>query len=76
MRYPTLTRGDRAYRREKIIRAYVRGQSSREVAERFDMSGGYIRHIVREAGVARKAGRPIDKPQGRGRANNPPPERQ
>lgn len=55
---PQLTRGDRAYRREKIIAAYLRGGCSRKIAEMFSMSDGRVREIVREAGVARPVGRP------------------
>lgn len=54
---PILTRSDRAYRRERIVRAYSAGASSRAVARQFDMSDGHVRAIVREAGVARRCGR-------------------
>lgn len=57
-RLPMLTRGDRAYRHEKIVAAYQRGLSSRAVASAFGMSGGHVRSIIREAGVSRPVGRP------------------
>lgn len=55
---PQLTRGDRAYRHEKIVAAYLRGQCSRTVAALFGMSDGHVRAILREAGVARRPGNP------------------
>lgn len=57
-RLPTLTRGDRKYRREKIVAAYLRGGCSRTVASLFGLSDGHVRWILREAGVARRPGRP------------------
>ncbi len=57
-RAPQLTRTDRAYRREKIIAAYKRGGCSRTIAALFGMSDGRVREIVRNAGFARKVGRP------------------
>ena len=57
--YPQMTRGDRAYRRERMIAAYLAGKgSSRTLAALFGMSDGRVRQVLREAGVARKPGRP------------------
>jgi hypothetical protein len=55
-----LTHNDRAYRRERIIAAYIATErgGSRLVAERFGVSGSHVRHIVREAGVSKPMGRP------------------
>lgn len=63
---PTLTRADRAYRREKVIRAYLRREGcSRTLAERFGFkSDGYVRAILRAAGVARRPGN-LSKGNGR-----------
>lgn len=55
---PQLTRGDRAYRREKIVAAYRRGDCSRTVAALFGVTDGFVRQCAREAGVSRRAGRP------------------
>lgn len=58
--YPLLTRNDRAYRRERIVAFYQREPvGSRAVADHFGLSDGYVRAVVREAGVARKRGRPF-----------------
>jgi transposase len=54
-----LTFGDRAYRRERMIAAYRRGMSSRAVANAFSMSDSYVRAVMRDAGVARRPGRPV-----------------
>lgn len=53
-----LTYNDRAYRREKVIRAWqqephYRGKS-REVAERYGLSRNRVNTIVREAGLRRR----------------------
>lgn len=56
--YPMMTRNDRAYRREKAVKAYVSGLSSRAVAERFGLDDRYVREIVCEQGVSRAPGRP------------------
>lgn len=59
-RLPTLTREDRAQRRERIIAAYIamkRG-GSRAVAEAFGVNDRYVRQIVKDAGVARRPGQP------------------
>ena len=53
-----MTFGDRAMRRDRLIDAYIRGATSREVASKFGMSDGYVREIMRDAGVARSPGRP------------------
>lgn len=53
-----LTHNDRRYRREKIVAAYLRGGCSRSVAAMFRLSDGHVRWILREAGVARRPGRP------------------
>lgn len=53
-----LTHGDRRYRHEKIVAAYAAGACSRTVAERFSMSDGHVRSIVRAAGAARRPGQP------------------
>lgn len=57
-RLPDMTRGDREYRRERMIAAYQRGASSRAVACQFGMSCGYVREIMRNGGVARRPGAP------------------
>jgi len=59
---PALTRGDRAYRREKIVAAYQRGQCSRSLAAIFGITDSHVRSVVREAGVARRPGRPKQFP--------------
>lgn len=58
--YPSLTRSDRAHRREKVIAAYTRREGcSRTLAQRFGFSSdGYVRAFLLEAGVARRPGRP------------------
>lgn len=53
-----LTYTDRAYRAEKVVRLYRAGLSSRAVAAEIGLSGGYVRQVVRAAGVARRPGRP------------------
>lgn len=53
---PQLTRCDREMRRERVLRAYREGASSRVVARRFGLSSGYVRAVVREAGIARRVG--------------------
>ena len=51
-----LTYNDRAYRREKAIRAYERGAEFREVAAMYGLSYNYVRHIMRQSGVTRVRG--------------------
>lgn len=58
-----LTHNDRRYRSEKIVDAYLAGGSSRQLAERFNLSDGRVREIVRHAGVARSVGRPSTAPR-------------
>ena len=59
-RVPQLTRNDRAARRERVIAAYIatRHGGSRRVATMFGLSSRYVRQIVKDAGVARRPGRP------------------
>jgi hypothetical protein len=53
-----LTHGDRAYRREKIVSAYLqRGLPPATLAKRFSLTEGHVRRVLREAGVAEQ-GRP------------------
>lgn len=55
-RYPEMTFGDRAYRREKMVAAYREGHSSRHVAHLFGVSDSYVRSIMRDEGIARRPG--------------------
>lgn len=52
-----LTHCDRAYRREKIVAAYQRGLLPHTLAERFAVTEGHVRRVLRETGVA-APGRP------------------
>lgn len=47
-----LTHRDRAYRREKIVSAFKRGLPPVALAERYALTEGHIRRVLREAGVA------------------------
>lgn len=53
----SLTHGDRAYRREKIVSAFQRGLPPVVLAKRFSLTEGHVRRVLREAGVA-SPGRP------------------
>ena len=57
-RVPNLTWSDRRYRHEKVVNAYRGGLSSRAVAEMFGMNDSWVRNIIRQAGAARRPGRP------------------
>lgn len=52
-----LTHGDRAYRREQIVSAFQRGLLPRKLAQRFALTEGHVRRVLREAGVV-EPGRP------------------
>lgn len=56
-RYPALTFNDRRARHDRLVAAYLTGLSSRAVAERFGLSDGWVRSVLRDAGVARRPGR-------------------
>lgn len=50
-----LTHGDRAYRREKIVVAFRQGLPPVELAERFAVTEGHVRRVLRETGAAEPA---------------------
>lgn len=52
-----LTHNDRAYRREKIVSAFARGLPPVALAERFALTEGHVRRVLRDAGAA-QPGRP------------------
>lgn len=58
-RYPQMTRQDRQQRRERVLAAYVAGESPRQIAARFGVSQRYVNQIAQAAGVTmRPFGRP------------------
>ena len=55
---PTLTHVDRAERHRRLVREYVAGASSYDLADRFGMNRSHICAVMRLYGVARRPGRP------------------
>lgn len=53
---PQLTHGDRAYRREKIVRAYLAGYRVSAIAETYGVSPDWVGQIARKQGIARRRG--------------------
>lgn len=49
---------ERGKRQREMIAAYQAGMSSREVGERFGVSGQWVRELAQLWGVARPVGRP------------------
>ena len=52
MATPHMTRGDRAFRREKIVAEYQRGLCPTTLAEKFELSREHVRKALRDAGIA------------------------
>jgi transposase len=53
-----MTNRERGQRQRDVISAYMAGETSRQVAERFGISSSYVRTLIGLWGVSRPVGRP------------------